>query len=48
MDTSNNHTEAYEAIMNEMSSLFVKVPTTSFYEVNSAIHLEQLAESLLK
>ena len=48
MDTSNNHTEAYQAIMNEMSSLFVKAPTTSFYEVNSAINLEQLSESLLK
>jgi len=31
-----------------MSSLFVKAPTTSFYEVNSAIHLEQFAEALLQ
>ncbi|MFM6191388.1 MAG: antibiotic biosynthesis monooxygenase [Planktothrix sp.] len=46
MDTSDNQSEAYQAIMNEMATLFIKAPTTSFYEVNSAIRLDQLAEAL--
>ena len=32
-----NISEAYQAIINEMSHLFVKPPVTSFYEVNSQI-----------
>ncbi len=32
-----NISEAYQAIINEMSHLFVKPPVISFYEVNSQI-----------
>ena len=32
-----NISEAYKAILDEMSPLFVKPPVTSFYEVNSEI-----------
>ena len=42
MDTDANQTEAYKAIMNEMSHLFAKAPTSTFYEMSSAIGMEQL------
>ena len=34
-----NASEAYDAIIGEMSHLFVKPPVTSFYEVNSQISM---------
>lgn len=37
-DMEANQNEAYKAILNEMSHLFTKTPTTSFYEVSSEIH----------
>ena len=46
MDTDANQTEAYKAIMNEMSHLFAKAPTSTFYEVSSAIGMEQLIAAL--
>ncbi len=36
-DMEENQSEAYEAILNQMSHLFTKAPTTSFYEVCSEI-----------
>ncbi len=36
-DMDANQTEAYQAILNEMNPLFVRRPTTSFYEVCSEI-----------
>lgn len=36
-DMQDNQTEAYEAILKEMSPLFTHAPTTSFYEVCSEI-----------
>ena len=36
-DMEDNQSEAYEAILNQMSHLFTKAPTTSFYEVCSEI-----------
>ena len=36
-DMEDNQSEAYEAILNQMSDLFTKAPTTSFYEVCSEI-----------
>ena len=36
-DMEANQTEAYQAILNEMNPLFVRRPTTSFYEVCSEI-----------
>lgn len=36
-DMEANQSEAYQAILNEMSHLFTKAPTTSFYEVRSEI-----------
>lgn len=36
-DMDSNHSEAYESILNEMSHLFAKPPTTSFYEVCTEI-----------
>ncbi|HBB34682.1 MAG TPA: antibiotic biosynthesis monooxygenase [Cyanobacteria bacterium UBA8803] len=35
---ANQHNVAYEAILAQMSHLFTKAPTTSFYEVCSEIH----------
>lgn len=36
-DMEDNQTEAYEAILHEMSPLFITKPNTSFYEVCSEI-----------
>lgn len=36
-DMQANQNEAYKAILNQMSHLFSKAPTTSFYEVSSEI-----------
>jgi len=36
-DMEDNQNEAYQAILHEMSPLFVQPPTTSFYEVCSEI-----------
>ena len=36
-DMQDNQTEAYKAILHEMSPLFATVPETSFYEVCSEI-----------
>lgn len=36
-DMEANQSEAYRAILNEMSPLFSRMPTTSFYEVCSEI-----------
>ena len=36
-DMQDNQTEAYEAILREMSPLFTTMPNTSFYEVCSEI-----------
>ncbi|NEN97981.1 MAG: antibiotic biosynthesis monooxygenase [Moorea sp. SIO1F2] len=36
-DMEDNQSEAYQAILNQMSHLFTKAPTTSFYEVCSEI-----------
>ncbi|EGJ29314.1 MULTISPECIES: antibiotic biosynthesis monooxygenase [Moorena] len=36
-DMEDHQSEAYEAILNQMSHLFTKAPTTSFYEVCSEI-----------
>lgn len=38
-DMEANQNEAYKAIMSQMSHLFTKVPTTSFYEVCSEIEV---------
>ncbi|MDY6940349.1 MAG: antibiotic biosynthesis monooxygenase [Cyanobacteriota bacterium] len=37
-DMETNHSETYEAILSQMSHLFVAPPTTAFYEVASEIH----------
>lgn len=37
MEVEANHTEAYEAILNEMAHLFVKAPKSTFYEVCSEV-----------
>jgi quinol monooxygenase YgiN len=39
-DMEDNQNEAYKAILNQMSPLFSKAPTTSFYEVCSEIHTQ--------
>ncbi|MGV2827452.1 antibiotic biosynthesis monooxygenase [Myxosarcina sp. GI1(2024)] len=40
-DMQDNQTEAYKAILEEMSHLFITKPDTSFYEVCSEIGFEQ-------
>jgi heme-degrading monooxygenase HmoA len=37
-DMQANQNEAYQAILSQMSHLFAKAPTASFYEVSSIIH----------
>ncbi|MDM9381410.1 antibiotic biosynthesis monooxygenase [Chlorogloeopsis sp. ULAP01] len=37
-DMEANHSEAYQKILNKMSSLFAKAPTTSFNELVCEIH----------
>ena len=39
-DMQDNQTEAYQAILQEMSHLFTAMPDTSFYEVCSEIGIE--------
>ena len=41
-DMDENHSAAYEAIMNEMAHLFAKAPKTAFYEVCSEVHPQEL------
>lgn len=36
-DMEENQNDAYKAILNQMSHLFTKAPTTCFYEVSSEI-----------
>lgn len=40
-DMQDNQTEAYKAILQEMSPLFSTAPNTSFYEVCSEIDIQQ-------
>lgn len=40
-DMQDNQSEAYKAILHEMSPLFTTVPNTSFYEICSEIDIEQ-------
>lgn len=44
-DMDSNHSEVYEAILNEMSHLFAKPPTTAFYEVCTEIPAVTSAEN---
>ena len=43
-DMAENTTEAYQAILNKMMPMFVKPPTTNFYEVVSEIDSNQEEE----
>lgn len=44
-DMDANQSEAYQALLDKMTPLFAKAPTTSFYEVRSEIR--SAAESLV-
>ncbi|MGL5081267.1 MAG: antibiotic biosynthesis monooxygenase [Microcoleaceae cyanobacterium] len=43
-DMDENNTATYDAILQEMMPLFVKAPTTAFYEVQSEVHPSELQD----
>ena len=44
-DMEANQNQAYQAILNHMTPLFAKPPTTAFYEIVSEIQPEELGDS---
>ncbi|MDJ0675615.1 MAG: antibiotic biosynthesis monooxygenase [Calothrix sp. MO_167.B42] len=44
-DMQANHSEAYQAILEQMSPLFSHAPTTSFYELVCEVHPEAESDS---